>query len=180
MKCLILIRFGTVRTSESIAGTTFLAVRMFSNILSESLRLHSPATFTGRVCTEPISLEYGGQIAPIEAGINVYIPIHQLHYDPEYYPDPEEFKPERFDPENGGIKAFRDKGVFLPFGDGPRMCLGIRFAQMQSKAAVAAIVKNFKITVNPKTAKKLIIDPKEFINIKKGGLWLDLSPISSL
>lgn len=149
-------------------------------VWNETLRMHSPATFTSRVCTESINLEYGGQIAPIEKGINVYVPIHQLHYDPEYYPEPEEFKPERFDPEIGGIKAFRDKGVFLPFGDGPRMCLGMRFAQIQSKAAIAGIIKNFKIAVNSKTATKLIIDPKEFINVKMGGLWLDLSPISSL
>ena len=41
----------------------------------------------------------------------------------EYYTNPNEFIPERFDPENGGIKAFKDRGVLAPFGDGPRICL---------------------------------------------------------
>lgn len=145
----------------------------------EALRMHSPATFTSRICTEPVTLEFGKQKIDIEKNINIYIPIHQLHYDPEYYPNPENFNPERFSPENGGIKAFRDKNVLLPFGDGPRMCLGFRFATLQSFAAIAGIVKNFRITVNEKTAKKLIIDPKEFINIKIGGLWLDYEPINN-
>lgn len=95
-------------------------------VFNETLRMHSPAMFTSRVCNETIELNFEGQKAPIEKGVVVYIPIHQLHYDPEFYPNPEEFKPERFDPENGGLKVFKDKGVFLPFGDGPRMCLGIR------------------------------------------------------
>lgn len=76
------------------------------------------------------------------------------------------------------MKAFRDKGVFLTFGDGPRICLGMRFALMQSKAAIADLVRNFEITVNEKTKRPLILDPKEFINIKVGGIWLDFKPIS--
>jgi cytochrome P450 family 28 len=146
-------------------------------VFNEALRMHPPATFTGRICTEAIELDFEGQKAPIEKGINVYVPIHQIHYDPEIYSEPEKFIPERFDADNGGVKAFKDKGVFLPFGDGPRICLGMRFAQMQSKAAIAGIVKKFKISVNAKTPEKLIIDPIEFINVKKGGLWLDLQPI---
>lgn len=95
----------------------------------------------------------------------------------EYYNDPEEFIPERFDQEHGGLKAFIDKGVLLPFGDGPRICLGMRFAKMQAKAAIVELVRNFEISVNEKTQRPLVIDPKEFINVKTGGLWLDFKPI---
>lgn len=148
-------------------------------VFNETLRMHPPAVMTSRICTEAIELEFEGQKAPIEEGLNVFIPIHQLHYDPEYYPDPEEFKPERFDPENGGIKAFKDKGVYLPFGDGPRMCLGMRFAQIQSKGAIVSIVKNFEISINDKTPKEQVIDPKEFLNVKVGGFWVDFKLIKS-
>lgn len=61
----------------------------------------------------------------IEKGTVVVIPIYSIHHDPEHYPNPEVFDPERFNEANGGIKNYRDKGVYLPFGDGPRMCLGI-------------------------------------------------------
>ena len=146
-------------------------------VWNETLRMHSPATFTSRTCTESVTLEFDGQKASLEEGINVYIPIQQLHYDPEFYEEPETFKPERFDPENGGVKAFKDKGVFLPFGDGPRICLGMKFAIIQSKVAIATIIRNFELSVNSKTAEKLTLDPVELINVKIGGLWLDFKPI---
>ncbi|CRK97114.1 CLUMA_CG010454, isoform A [Clunio marinus] len=134
-------------------------------VWNETLRMHPPATFLSRKCTEACELEFEGKKAPIELGMNVYIPVSQFHYDPEYYPEPEKFKPERFDPENGGTKAFKEKGIFLPFGDGPRICLGMKFAQAQSKVAIAGIIRNFQISVNPKTSEKPIIDPKEFLNM---------------
>ena len=173
MKCLILIKFFTV-------AIIYVTISFFSYLLNvlESLRLHSPALLTTRECTEEFLMEADdGQKVLIEKGMNVIIPINQYHYDPEYYTDPEKFSPERFDPENGGLKSFKDKGVYLPFGDGPRICLGMKFALLQSKAAIAELVKNFEITVNKKTPKVLIVDPKEFLNINIGGLWLDFKPI---
>lgn len=53
----------------------------------------------------------------------------------------------------------------------------MRFALAQTKAAMVEIVNNFQISVNKKTQRPLIIDPKEFLNIKTGGLWLDLKSI---
>lgn len=108
--------------------------------------------------------------------------IFKFHFS-EYFHDPETFIPERFNVEHGGVKAFKDRGVFLPFGDGPRMCLGMRFAQLQLKAAAYEIVRNFKITVDPimTPGKKLQIDPGELLmNIKLGGLWLNFQAIETV
>lgn len=151
-----------------------------SHFLSESLRLHPPFSFISKECTETTELEYlKGKNVTIEKGTNVYLPLYQLQHDAEYFPKPDEFKPERFDPEHGGVKAFRDKGVFLTFGDGPRACMGMKFAVMQSKAAVAEIIKNFKITINEKTEPGFVIDPTEFMYIKKGGIWIDFKPVKT-
>lgn len=57
----------------------------------------------------------------IEKGTKILIPTYSLHYDYRYYPDPETFDPERFTPEE---KAKRPSGIYMPFGDGPRICLG--------------------------------------------------------
>lgn len=65
----------------------------------------------------------------------------------EYFPNPESFYPERFDDENGGIKSFRDRGVLIPFGDGPRMCLGMRYGYMQVKAAIVEVIRNFEVSL---------------------------------
>lgn len=64
-----------------------------------------------------------------------------------------------------------DKGVLLSFGNGPRICIGIRFAKMKAKVAIGELVRNFDISENGKTHHPLVIDPKEFINVKTGGLW---------
>lgn len=80
--------------------------------------------------------------------------------DPEYFPDPEKFDPDRFAPENGGAKEFMERGIFMPFGLGPRICVGNRFAVTQSKIAVAEIVRNFEISINPKTPEKFEIHPQ--------------------
>lgn len=55
------------------------------------------------------------------------ISLHSIHHDAEYYPQPEEFLPERFSQANGGTKKFKDMGIYMPFGDGPRICLGNPF-----------------------------------------------------
>jgi cytochrome P450 len=57
----------------------------------------------------------------LEKGIRTVIPVLGLHHDPKYYPDPERFDPGRF---SGEEKMTRDHYVFLPFGEGPRICKG--------------------------------------------------------
>ncbi|CAO1409887.1 unnamed protein product [Diamesa tonsa] len=167
-----------VDKNGEISFETLNDMPYLDQVFHESMRMHSPLLFTSRECTEEFLLEADdGQKVLIEKGINVYIPIDQFHYDPEYYTDPHSFCPERFDAENGGLKAFKDRGVFLAFGDGPRVCLGMKFALLQSKAAIAEIINNFEISVNKKTPNQLIVDPKEFLNISLGGLWLDFKPI---
>lgn len=165
------IAYGSLKFEIKIA-------KFFIHVLQETLRMHPPFTAMSKECTEEIELEYlKGKVVTIEKGMNVYIPIHQYQNDAEYFPKPNEFIPERFSVENGSEKAYRDRGVFLPFGDGSRFCLGMKFAMVQSKAAVVEIIRNFKVSVDAKTERDLVIDPNEFMNIKRGGLWLKFKPV---
>ena len=87
--------------------------------------MHPPLTVLNRICTEKFELPSQNEQKPVlEVGKSVTIPVYSIHRDPEYYSSPKEFKPERFDEEFGGIKAFKDRGVYYAFGDGPRICLG--------------------------------------------------------
>lgn len=103
----------------------------------------------------------------------VIIPVYSLHTDPDHFTNPKVFDPERFSETNGGPKVYKDRGVFLPFGDGPRICLGMRFASFQSKAAIVEIIRNFDISVNEKTKVPFVFDPSRFLLTPQNKIWLD-------
>lgn len=92
-------------------------------VISEVLRKWAPLGATERICTKSYQIENEdtGETVKIEAGDTIEFPIAGLHYDPEYWSDPEKFDPERFNDENRQkIKSF----TYLPFGIGPRNCIG--------------------------------------------------------
>lgn len=72
-----------------------------------------------RVCVKDYKLKDTDLV--VEKGTRVVIPLFSIHRDPEHYPDPDEFDPERFSAEN---KKSRHPFVHLPFGEGPRNCIG--------------------------------------------------------
>lgn len=87
--------------------------------------MHPALGAMSRACTESIELsDYKDKKILIEKGTNVLIPVWSIHHDAEFYANPEVFNPERFSEANGGIKKYKDMGVFLGWGDGPRICLG--------------------------------------------------------
>jgi cytochrome P450 len=91
----------------------------------EALRLNPALASFTRVCTETCEItDSKDQKIKIEKGTSCIVPIYSINYDETYYPEPENFYPERFDAEYGGIKKFRDNCWLAPFGDGPRICLG--------------------------------------------------------
>ncbi|KAL3841596.1 hypothetical protein ACJMK2_019713 [Sinanodonta woodiana] len=118
-------------------------------VVSETLRIYPPARRFNREAL--VDTEICGVNIP--KGLDVNIPIYSLHMDPEFWPDPHKFDPERFSPENkDNIKPF----TFLPFGAGPRNCIGKRLALLQAKMAIVGMVQNFRFQTAPDT----LIPPK--------------------
>ncbi|CAG2103742.1 unnamed protein product, partial [Medioppia subpectinata] len=114
--------------------------------IAETLRLHAPAVRLWRYANRDYELVGTG--ITIKKGHRIEIPNHALHHCPEYFPEPLAFKPERFMPEN------RHKIVpysYTPFGGGPRHCVGMRFAMMEAKLALATIMLNYKFITTPNT-----------------------------
>lgn len=95
------------------------------SLIAESLRLHTPTGFARKRCISAYNLPAAkpGKYAEytIPEGMIVYIPICAIMRDPEYYPDPDKFDPERF---NENRASSIPKCAYLPFGEGPRQCLG--------------------------------------------------------
>ncbi|XP_037827151.1 probable cytochrome P450 28c1 [Lucilia sericata] len=143
--------------------------------IHESLRIYPPGLWATKCCTQSYEVKNkDGRVLKIEKGESIMIPIYALHHDPQYYPEPNKFKPERFLPTNGGgVKHFKDHGVFLGFGDGPRTCLGMRFALVQCKSAISSLIKSFRVKLNTKTQHNYRLDAKSFLALHAGGVWLD-------
>ncbi|XP_055842783.1 probable cytochrome P450 28d2 [Episyrphus balteatus] len=139
----------------------------------ETLRLFPVnPTFT-KICTTPTTLENSdGRTIELKQGDIVHISAYSFHKDKEFFEKPEEFMPERFDPEIGGYRKYRDRGVFLPFSDGPRMCLGMKLGLLETKIAVAKIVQNFKINFSSSTRMDNRCDPKKIASFLDGGIRL--------
>lgn len=138
----------------------------------ETLRISPPGFTITKVCTEPIELDNSnGTSLKIEKGMVVQIPIYSIHNDRELFPNPDIFNPDRFDGVD--LKVLRDEGKFFPWGHGPRMCLGMRFSILQIKAAIAEIVNNFEISINPRTKEPIIIHPKDFLYLHIHDIFLD-------
>ena len=89
--------------------------------VSETLRKYPPAALLSRRCEYPYRLP--GTQFDLPTGMRVVIPIYGIHHDPKYYPQPDKFNPDRFDDEN---KSSRHPNTYLPFGEGPRNCIGIK------------------------------------------------------
>lgn len=89
------------------------------------MRIFPPGLVLRKLVTQPYEfINKNGVRVQVKPGDVVILPVKALHYDPQYYEDPETFKPERFLEENGGMKKYRDQGVYFGFGDGPRICPG--------------------------------------------------------
>lgn len=169
-----------VTTDEgTVSYDSLFELSYLEQVVNESLRLWPPVAFISKRCTEPMELPLtDSRNVTIGKDVCAIINIWSMHRDPENYDDPLTFNPDRFSPETGGTGPYREKGCFIPFGDGPRQCLGMRFARMQVYRCLYELVRHFKITVNPKTKEPLKLDPKQFLIMPLGGIWLDFEPIS--
>ena len=136
-------------------------------VLCESLRMFPPAPRTTRECKHTCAVS---DDLIIEKEMDVTFPIFLLHRNPEYWPNPDKFDPERFNPNN---EQSYPTFAYLPFGEGPRNCIGKRLALLEAKMTLVAILKelHFKrsadtevpldlgvgITMSPRNGIKLCI-----------------------
>ncbi|UYV83456.1 Cyp6a9 [Cordylochernes scorpioides] len=122
----------------------------FAHIFSSSYLLHRFNIFLKFILAREASEDFqlGNTGIVVKKGMEVQIPLMGMHYDPEFYPEPYKFKPERFLPENkDSIIPF----TYMPFGLGPRNCIAQRFAQMEVKVALVQLLQRFQFSRCPRT-----------------------------
>ncbi|XP_063598457.1 cytochrome P450 3A29-like [Penaeus indicus] len=127
---------NTNLTYEQVHKLTYL-----DQVFSEALRLYPPVvTFLTREAAE--DMQIGDVLIPKD--MNVLVPIWLLQRDPEQWTDPEKFDPDRFSPE-AKANSTRHPMSYIPFGAGPRNCVGMRFAQLEAKLTLARVLLNYRL-----------------------------------
>lgn len=128
---------GEKPTLESIRGLTYT-----KQVIQEAMRLYPPAWLIVRAAIEEeVVANY-----TIPKDKEVFIPVYAIHRSPKYWKNPSQFNPDNFSPE--AIKA-RPKYAYIPFGGGPRFCIGSNFAMMEMQIIVAMILQKYTLTLSP-------------------------------
>ncbi|CAH1111481.1 unnamed protein product [Psylliodes chrysocephalus] len=159
------------RHNNQITYDGIMEMEYLDMVFQESLRKNSTASVLTRECNKAYPIP--GSDVVIEPGTEVVISIHGLHNDPEYFPEPNVFDPERFNKDN---KKKIPPYAYLPFGEGPRSCIGSRFGKIQSKVGLVAIISRYNVTLNEKTQLPIKLTSNRIPTIE-GGLWLNLEKI---
>lgn len=111
-------------------------------VIKESMRLYPPVSLLGREAA--VDTKIGDYEIP--QGTSIMISQWVMHRHPKYFENPEAFQPERWTEE---LEKQLPKGVYIPFGDGPRICIGKGFAQMEAALLLAIIAQSFQINLVP-------------------------------
>jgi cytochrome P450 len=127
---------------DPTAAQLFGEMPQLDMAVSETLRLYPPAWIGPR--RSATDFTFGGYRIP--AGLPVSYSSWASHRLPEVFPDPHAFKPERFAPEE---RAKLPKGAYVPFGGGPRICIGMRFGELEIRAIATAILRRFRLDLEP-------------------------------
>ncbi|CAG2173519.1 unnamed protein product [Oppiella nova] len=115
-------------------------------VLSETLRLYTPFPRLSRIASTDYKLGKTG--INVSKGQQIEIPVYAIHHSEEYFENPFKYDPDRFLPQNRHkITPY----TYLPFGAGPRNCIGMRFALMETKVCLAHIIRRFKFFATDKT-----------------------------
>ncbi|XP_015595388.1 probable cytochrome P450 6a13 isoform X1 [Cephus cinctus] len=146
-------------------------MKYLDKLFNETLRKYPTIPMITREVTKSYTIPGTDIVLPV--GLKCLLPIYAIHRDPKYYPDPERFDPERFNDE---VKRERPAHTFLPFGGGPRFCLGARFAEMQVKVGLIKVIENFHLSLCEKSTNPLEQDNTARFLGSKTGIWVRVHP----
>ena len=136
------------------------ALETTRRVFDETLRLYPPAWLVTRKNIEADVI--GGALIP--AGSLVIVSLATTHRNPAYWPDPDQFDPDRFLPE---IANARPRYAYLPFGGGPRLCIGNHFALLEAPLVLASLYQRYHLELDPD--HEVIVDPLVTLR-PRGGL----------
>lgn len=150
------------RNGEVINYNSLDDMKYLEMVIRETLRKYPIISFLHRESCAPYTVPQTG--LKLDRGTTIIIPTQSIHHNPQYYPNPSNYDPERFNDENIQKNALN---AFLPFGIGPRHCLGERFAYISMKTAMVYILRYFEV-VNIQKNKPMNIEASYIYRAKEG------------
>ena len=131
-------------------------------VLKEAMRIYPPAYILGRIAVRPVDLgDYR-----LDAGTIIDFSSYIMHRRPDFYPEPERFLPERWTPE---FEQGLPRHAYMPFGAGPRVCIGNHFAMMEGHLLLAALAQRVTFELVP--GQRVV--PEPMITLRpKGGIQM--------
>ncbi|XP_011638498.1 probable cytochrome P450 6a14 [Pogonomyrmex barbatus] len=161
-------KYGNNLSYENIKEMIYL-----DKVFKETLRKYPAGLFLNKIATSDYTFK--GTKVSILKGQNIWIPFYTIQHDPNIYPQPDIFDPERFNEE---IVENRHPMAYLPFSDGPRNCIGLRFAIYETKLGLIKMLRNFKFEPCEKTQIPYITNESTFVLSPKDGIYLKISKIN--
>ncbi|XP_017482309.1 PREDICTED: probable cytochrome P450 309a1 [Rhagoletis zephyria] len=156
----------------SVSYQKLCALPYLNQCVNESIRLISVVSFYARISTEPTELEVGqGLVIPIKVGQVVSVPVFSFHHNPDHFPKPYEFNPDRFN--NEAHLDLMKRGIFMPFGNGPRICAGMHLGLVEVKTCLVEIFKAYRVNCCAKTIPEKRPESPTFIMGIDGEFWLE-------
>lgn len=155
----------SVLQGRAATGDDVESLPLIRMIIDEALRLYPPAGIISRTARKNDTL-CGREIKP---GDTVMVPIYALGRNELLWEDPDAFRPERFEDR----KAI-DRYAYLPFGDGPRICIGASFALTEAVIILATLLSRFEFTAVPGKEP----EPVMILTLRpEGGVWMTAEPV---
>ncbi|KAJ8714507.1 hypothetical protein PYW07_002732 [Mythimna separata] len=150
---------------------TLKDMKYLNKVFDETLRMYSIVEPLQRKAVREYKIP--GTDVVIEKDMMVLISPRGIHHDKKYYPKPEVFNPDRFDPEEVGK---RHPCAYLPFGIGPRNCIGMRFGKLQSQLCIVKVLSKFTVEPSKNTDRNLKVASRRVIIGPDGGIHLNIIP----
>ncbi|CAH1392174.1 unnamed protein product [Nezara viridula] len=143
-------------------------LKFLDNCISETLRMYPPVGMLNRECTKDFKFQDG---TSVKKGEQIVIPTFSIHRDPKYFPEPTKYNPDRF-------ASSPQRGTYLPFGDGPRICIGKRFALNEIKIAMTRLLEKYSFETSSSNKEQIELNPWTDIVCPKNGLFVKIQKLN--
>ncbi|CAG9766996.1 unnamed protein product [Ceutorhynchus assimilis] len=162
----------TKKHNNSITYESISEMKYLDMCVTETLRKYPSVPFLDRVTDSTYKI--AGTDIILDKGIPIYIPLFGVHYNPDIYPDPHKYNPERFRDKS---RLNKESLTYLPFGEGPRICIGIRFGLLVVKLGLIAILQKFKLEATDNTPIPMKFASRSIVLQADKGIPLKFVPL---